>query len=289
MYVIAIILFCCIGSITATANVTATTTTTSTTIKVAQCTKDSDCPVIRCLVAPCPLNVCKMGYCVPKIKKPRTNKPRTAKPRTLRPRTKRPHAPISIKPPVRSPIATNTTTIKCGTNTCGAGEYCCNESCGTCSKMGEGCTKKFCLPPGYCQADSDCPVPPCARPIDGITSYCPIPKCIKNQCTYQTPQPTKCGKVTCSADEYCCNESCGICINKMMGRPCNIDTCNPVVECRNDTDCATGKVCNTMKGQCITPPTIQCGNATCTNGNVCCNASCNICAPKGVFCIQKAC
>lgn len=32
-----------------------------------------------------------------------------------------------------------------------------------------------------------------------------------------------------------------------------------------------------------------CGNNTCTDGNVCCNASCGICTPPGGACIQLAC
>lgn len=32
----------------------------------------------------------------------------------------------------------------CGSSTCGAGEYCCNESCGICAPEGGFCTQQFC-------------------------------------------------------------------------------------------------------------------------------------------------
>lgn len=35
---------------------------------------------------------------------------------------------------------------KCGANTCAAGTYCCNASCGTCVKYGNSCTAKVCSP-----------------------------------------------------------------------------------------------------------------------------------------------
>jgi len=34
----------------------------------------------------------------------------------------------------------------CGTNVCGAGEFCCNASCGTCAPLGGACTQQFCPP-----------------------------------------------------------------------------------------------------------------------------------------------
>ncbi|MGM0577918.1 MAG: hypothetical protein ACQEXJ_19485 [Myxococcota bacterium] len=34
--------------------------------------------------------------------------------------------------------------IPCGPNTCGEGEYCCNESCGICAPIGGYCTQQYC-------------------------------------------------------------------------------------------------------------------------------------------------
>lgn len=36
--------------------------------------------------------------------------------------------------------------VKCGQNTCGAGQYCCNESCGICAPMGAACIQMMCAP-----------------------------------------------------------------------------------------------------------------------------------------------
>jgi hypothetical protein len=35
-------------------------------------------------------------------------------------------------------------TTPCGASSCGAGEYCCNESCGICAPEGGVCTQQFC-------------------------------------------------------------------------------------------------------------------------------------------------
>lgn len=44
----------------------------------------------------------------------------------------------------------------CGNNTCGAGQYCCNASCGMCAPLGVSCTQQACLP---CGSDADCRSP----------------------------------------------------------------------------------------------------------------------------------
>jgi hypothetical protein len=67
---------------------------------------------------------------------------------------------------------------QCGRATCGEDETCCNESCGICTKPGEGCTKQLCLPD---DADAG------------------------------SPQGESCGPVTCDPGQVCCNESCGFC------------------------------------------------------------------------------
>jgi hypothetical protein len=65
-----------------------------------------------------------------------------------------------------------TAPIPCGKNTCGAGEFCCNASCGICAPEGGECTLE----------------------------HCP------------DPEPARCGDVLCAAGLECCNESCGICV-----------------------------------------------------------------------------
>lgn len=45
----------------------------------------------------------------------------------------------------------------CGSNVCGAGQFCCNLSCGICAPTGGACTQQFCEPaPARCASDADC-------------------------------------------------------------------------------------------------------------------------------------
>jgi hypothetical protein len=39
------------------------------------------------------------------------------------------------------------TVVTCGSNVCGAGEYCCNASCGICAPEGGGCIQMVCEEP----------------------------------------------------------------------------------------------------------------------------------------------
>jgi hypothetical protein len=39
----------------------------------------------------------------------------------------------------------------------------------------------------------------------------------------------------------------------------------------------------------LAPDSGTCGSAICAPGTFCCNASCGICTPKGVFCTQQTC
>lgn len=65
--------------------------------------------------------------------------------------------------------------MPCGINTCNVGEVCCNPSCGTCTRPGEGCDERAC---------------------SGAITY---------------PESQSCGMQTCNAGLSCCNPSCGIC------------------------------------------------------------------------------
>ncbi len=47
----------------------------------------------------------------------------------------------------------------CGSNVCGSGEYCCNESCGICAPIGGACTEQFCGEP-------------CGDAVCGAEEYC---------------------------------------------------------------------------------------------------------------------
>ena len=81
----------------------------------------------------------------------------------------------------------------------------------------------------------------------------------------EEPSPPPCGWVTCSADQVCCNASCGVCAP-------------PGETCSN-------KIC----GRPETPTSVSCGMNTCNVGEVCCNASCGVCRAPGVPCDQSRC
>jgi hypothetical protein len=106
---------------------------------------------------------------------------------------------------------------RCGSAICGAGEYCCNESCSRCAPLGHACT----------------------------TEQCPAPE----------PEPTRCGNVTCAVGEYCCNPSCSICAP--LGGACVALSCDPPPvdgEICGKVVCPTGTYCcNASCGICGPP------------------------------------
>jgi hypothetical protein len=131
--------------------------------------------------------------------------------------------------------------------------------------------------PGMCYDVDDCPVPSCPAPPDGMPFSCPFPKCVDKICVYEKPSdPQKCGIATCTSDEYCCNESCGICLNKNSKVRCVTDVCDPSKKCQTDLDCAAGTICD-VDGQCVDAPQVQCGNILCKAYQYCCNKSCGDC------------
>jgi len=81
--------------------------------------------------------------------------------------------------------------VKCGSSVCGAGEYCCNESCGTCAPEGGFCTQQVCEPTeGECTTNADCRT---------FSSYCGACQCLA--LSSSTPDPVCDGdEVTCFAD-----------------------------------------------------------------------------------------
>jgi hypothetical protein len=121
--------------------------------------------------------------------------------------------------------------VPCGPNhACGAGEYCCNESCGICAPLGAACPAIACQPCGGMGHMGGCPPGTRCEPNHG---------CV--------PDGTQCGMHTCPMGQYCCNDSCGICAP--MGAAC------PQIACADCNDPA-GHGC---------PPGTQCdGHGRCT-------------------------
>ncbi|HZI13693.1 MAG TPA: hypothetical protein VE153_25170 [Myxococcus sp.] len=130
---------------------------------------------------------------------------------------------------------------QCGTNTCGSGEFCCNESCGICAPKGGFCTQQVCEPTTLCGTNTCGTGEFCCNASCGICA--PLgDSCIQQVCDpviveeapvapvnkVQPPDQDagkKCGTNSCGAGEYCCNESCGICVP--MGNSCTQEVCPP--------------------------------------------------------------
>jgi hypothetical protein len=89
---------------------------------------------------------------------------------------------------------------QCGSNTCGAGTYCCNASCGVCAPFGAQCLDVYCaatdsLPPGEAE-----------------------------ELIIGPGGGQQCGYVTCGAKQHCCNASCSQCVP--FGMECTQQTCD---------------------------------------------------------------
>ena len=87
------------------------------------------------------------------------------------------------------------------------------------------------------------------------------------------PHPKKCPKTCIMENEKKC-KSDSDCSVQCLVEPCPIAKCEPKSgKCSIDTE---------LKGE-------TCGSIQCPFGQVCCNASCQICTFPGSFCIQIAC
>lgn len=122
------------------------------------------------------------------------------------------------------------------------------------------------------------------------------------------PVGVACGAATCSADQRCCNASCGICTSPGENCPqqlCGVANVAASVMCGPNT-CNVGQVCcNASCGICTAPgascsqrtcsndaraPTsVMCGAAQCNDGQVCCNPSCGTCVAPGQSCSHDVC
>ncbi len=115
---------------------------------------------------------------------------------------------------------------------------------------------------------------------------------------------TPCGDAMCEGDEFCCNESCGICA-PIVGGSCTLQLCDvepELGEACGDAVCAPGQVCCSEscgicaadEDACPAVPCnplelLPCGDGHCGVGEFCCNESCGICAPIGGTCTMQLC
>ena len=95
---------------------------------------------------------------------------------------------------------------QCGRNTCSAGTYCCNASCGTCAPFGSYCTQQICPDTEL----TDEPAPQADQAADD---------CAQDLLA----AGGSCGGVTCPKGTWCCNASCGRCVP--IGMQCTQEAC----------------------------------------------------------------
>lgn len=157
------------------------------------------------------------------------------------------------------------------------------------------------VPSIMCPDGSTAGVGPCTRNMDGVCVWevtecmdlCEGVTCPPNaSCDPQTGQcvsgPVQCGMSACEQGEFCCNQACGTCAPN--GEMCPDVECN---SCQSPnggvTICPPGEVCEPTSGECVPDRPTSCGQSTCEAPNVCCNASCGICALPGQGCPQDTC
>ena len=169
----------------------------------------------------------------------------------------------------------------CGDAVCGAGEYCCNASCGTCAKEGEGCTLEACEPSVYqpcagkeCGAECTLCAPgdaDCAE--DAVIKYCSaegvcapsLPECEGGEQPYAPCGGKACGDACslCAPDDSNCVETA------------DLKACDAAGQCRSgipvcEAECKPGAT-----------KMLDCNSCDCVEGRwVCTDIACN----EGVLC-----
>lgn len=166
----------------------------------------------------------------------------------------------------------------CGTNTCGAGEYCCNASCGTCAPIGGACDTVECLHECGGEVCADDTSGICCADCDG-RQFCPGPMgtCPAIDC------PPVCADGTFCEGTCCPNSGCEdgfYCAPP--GEGCVMDAL-PVEcpnECPDGSACADGSLCCPGCG----------GEFFCSaDGAGCPDVACPPACDDGVFCESGLC
>jgi hypothetical protein len=151
---------------------------------------------------------------------------------------------------------------KCGTKVCGAGEYCCNESCGICAAEGSACIEIFCTPDAGPPA---CPVQTYACQNNYVWSKTEC-KCVPPSCLggiVPCPSNSVWSGVTCqcepkvsvcATDSDCRTESnyCDSCNCLALGTGEKAPVCTGViVDCIADPCTVNKKKAVCMSGSCV--------------------------------------
>jgi hypothetical protein len=91
----------------------------------------------------------------------------------------------------------------CGSNTCGAGTFCCNSSCGVCAPIGGACLDVYCEPTQEAIMSPD----------------------ERDEMSFVIGGGgQQCGYVTCGKGQHCCNASCSQCVP--FGMECTQQSCD---------------------------------------------------------------
>lgn len=139
--------------------------------------------------------------------------------------------------------------VACGAVTCGAGQVCCNASCGICTAPGETCTEQVCSDAGTHEGSD-------AGSDAGHTG---------------SDAGVECGSATCAPGELCC-PGCGGAMTCEAAASCPDvmceDTCDPSDPCDEESYCDT--------------PESTCGNGTCKPRPTGCTSDCpGVCGCDG--------
>jgi hypothetical protein len=171
--------------------------------------------------------------------------------------------------------------------------------------------------PGNCNADADCSGAS-AGEICGLTTANVCGKCVNDgQCqgdanygagTICNTTTGACVAATCTANssacgantsDFCCGLTCvpgncctnADCATSSVGPVCGAGTPHVCGKCTADSQCASGQVCNTSTGNCVTNSGLCTGApgatggaaGTCTNigSDICCNAGTCFAGPGG--------
>jgi hypothetical protein len=154
----------------------------------------------------------------------------------------------------------------CGDNTCGAGEYCCNASCGICAPEGGACIQIACEPLCHDVCEEG----------DALATTC-----------------GDCAATVCAADPYCCNTAWdGICVSE-AAQLCGACEPEPEPESCPHSECSAGSA---LDASCS-----SCADAVCAADPFCCDVkwdglcvkqaqqSCATCEPGPQNCSHTAC
>jgi hypothetical protein len=185
----------------------------------------------------------------------------------------------------------------CGDAVCGAGEYCCNASCGTCAEEGQGCTLQDCEPSAYqpcagktCGAECTLCAPgdaDCAE--DAVIKYCApdgtcsptAPECEGDEQPYAPCEGKSCG----DACTLCAPENPN-CVETADRKACDATgTCRSGIPvCAAECEPGTTKMLDCNSCDCVEDRWV-CTDAACDEGVVCWGLdSC----PEGQYCAYVA-